>query len=79
MTKWMLLKYEMETFQALNVNGIGYELTITVSSWWGLFKKTRVVKAVVPYSVKAEEAYGPLLNKWVTPKQAKEIVDRRKK
>lgn len=78
MTKWMLLKYEIEPLQALNVAGFGYELTLRISDWWGLFKHTRKFTAVVPYNVDADKCYGPLLNKWVTPRQAKEIINQRK-
>lgn len=78
MTKWMLLNYEVSPYQALNTNGFEYELTLRISELWGLWKYTKKARALIPYHLNADEVYSPMLNKWVTPQQAKEIVNRRK-
>lgn len=75
----MLLKYESEKFQALNSPGWGYQLTMRISDWWGLRKYTKTFTVRVPYHLNADDVYGKLLNKWVTPKEAKRLVNQRSK
>lgn len=75
----MLLKYEMQDYQALNVDGIVYILTLRISILFGIYKYTKRAKALVPYHLNGSEVHEPLMNKWVTPKKAKEIVNQRNK
>lgn len=65
MAKYRLLKYEMEEYQALNSNGIGYVLTIEDISWWGLSKKIVKHRVTVPYDMDVDKFYQPKLNVWI--------------
>lgn len=64
--KHMLLNYKPETFQALNVDGITYELTVKLSTWWGL--RVRIIKHLVTanYGFDADQFYLHKLNVWNT-------------
>lgn len=60
----MLLNYRPETFQALNVDGIAYELTVKVSTWWGLRVRTIKITMTTNYGFNADQFYIHKLNVW---------------
>lgn len=57
--KMTLLKYNMTELQPLNVDGIQYNLTFQISSFFGLFKsqKKRVFTVPIHHSIKDYEKH----------------------
>ena len=49
MAKTYLNCYHQEAFQALNSNGITYQLEVVKHSFWGMLVKHKVIKIEVPY------------------------------
>ena len=60
----MLLSYEIDDYQALNVDGLGYTLKVRELTWWGLFDRTKTLNVVVPFGTDADQFYRPKLNVW---------------